>query len=837
MCHKTRFCLTGMAFLGTACLVTAPSLGVVKYSYNASGQQIWITVDSFSARSQLVPGTYDFIEDAAAEATGPLSGKAFYFPLIAGDPSSSPTVFMDAWVEYQISPDDLPADIIANLSGAGSNWYFWARATTLHDGDSANYNKDSDWLIVNGDPNNLNVDPGPPSDAQWFAADSALNPPTSGVRRGNDRICNDVLQQGGEYVVNTPPNPPTGVWKWIGHSNSNEDATPRLKLLKLINNKVTFRIYEAEASNWNARIDAICWANHPYTGTPTPNYTPADTDYATAITKGECLLQHETTPPVSPASQSNADPSGTTLTVTGANLEAVTSARLVRNGGGAPDIIASAIHVGPGPNETSMTIDFPTTSRMWGVYDVVTEQAPPCFSRTLLSAFELQCPNPTAFTAVEPSTIANPSAGVPVQLRIKGDSVTALTSVSLRFANRHPTLLIAGTALTPDGDDLLATFNLTDCTREGGSPAGPYNLEGTRDAGACPNPDALLNALWITKPPTGAACAWQPWASSWSNVNSGPGMGANSLDPTVQNYNPTNWDYGFTQTTVMNTPKDTPPGGGLKSGHFFWDSQPPDTTSTKAGSGGIYQEVQVTPGVPIEYSFWWKIAATQSNNAWAELILLDGPWNLFYADGFQEAEEGKNNPQMVRKTVLNSTAGITIPWTQVTDADPADSGNYGPRPQTITPTRDIVTVVFKTGRAEQGGLELFLDNVNVHQNGGGNMIVNGEFENTLQVEPCNGEYMFKDKCEQEFWRRSPDTPPPTCAANPFDVDGDSDVDQADFAYFQACYSGSNWPAVAECKCLDFDKDDNIDQTDLLAFENCASGPGVLADPDCAAPPP
>ena len=84
--------------------------------------------------------------------------------------------------------------------------------------------------------------------------------------------------------------------------------------------------------------------------------------------------------------------------------------------------------------------------------------------------------------------------------------------------------------------------------------------------------------------------------------------------------------------------------------------------------------------------------------------------------------------------------------------------------------------------------------------------------------------------------------------SPFaDVDDDGDVDHADFAVLQLCYTGpdaTSVPTTPEyCACLDHADDDNnpvtppgadgnIDSFDLTAFERCASGPGVPADPNC-----
>ncbi len=73
-----------------------------------------------------------------------------------------------------------------------------------------------------------------------------------------------------------------------------------------------------------------------------------------------------------------------------------------------------------------------------------------------------------------------------------------------------------------------------------------------------------------------------------------------------------------------------------------------------------------------------------------------------------------------------------------------------------------------------------------------------------------------------------------------DADKDGDVDQDDFAQFQACYSGdSNYPTEpGNCNCFDADGGGKIDAADFEAFTACATGPGIpvtlATAPDCAA---
>jgi hypothetical protein len=60
-----------------------------------------------------------------------------------------------------------------------------------------------------------------------------------------------------------------------------------------------------------------------------------------------------------------------------------------------------------------------------------------------------------------------------------------------------------------------------------------------------------------------------------------------------------------------------------------------------------------------------------------------------------------------------------------------------------------------------------------------------------------------------------------------DADGDSDVDLADFAAFQRCFSGIDVPAGSECRCtFDADEDGDIDLSDYEAFRVAMSGPGA-----------
>jgi hypothetical protein len=68
---------------------------------------------------------------------------------------------------------------------------------------------------------------------------------------------------------------------------------------------------------------------------------------------------------------------------------------------------------------------------------------------------------------------------------------------------------------------------------------------------------------------------------------------------------------------------------------------------------------------------------------------------------------------------------------------------------------------------------------------------------------------------------------------PADLDGDCDVDQADFNIFYACFSGPGVALSPGCESSDFDGDNDVDQSDFAVLQRCFSGPNVAADPNCA----
>ncbi len=533
-------------------------------------------------------------------------------------------------------------------------------------------------------------------------------------------------------------------------------------------------------------------------------------NYWISVSLGECTDQHTVTS-VDPITLDTGD--ARTLTINGTDLENVTEVQLIPAGGEGfiPTIVSTGVTVGPGPGETSLQADMPVGGAHHGIYDVRTIQDLPCLNQTLPAAVTLTCPDPSPITNVSPASVTDP-IGL-VELTLSGPNVTALTEVTLRLGDSQDIFFTDATP-TIDGSDIRVSFDLS-C-----APAGTYQVTGC----------GLDRNFTIFKSSPAQVCHWQPWTAAWSKINFGPD---GDLDPPNEIYDSPNWDYDLSQATNLNLPRDTPAGGGANALHWFLDTQPSETAISNGwGSGGFYQEFTVTPGVPIEYSFDWKGKCLEAVN-WYEVLLIDGPYSVWDADGFPESATA-NNPYMVRKREFENAS---FGWEEITHLTAADVGPAGTRPQTITPTGNVATLVFKAGHTptgDDGATELFIDNVVVTQNAGPNLIVNGDMESSNQINICNSETVFQDPCEDDFWVRSDFVivPPLVCNAPFADADGDGDVDADDFAVFQLCVTGDSGgtpiPSEPEyCGCFDRDLNEMIGAADFSEFANCATGPEVL----------
>lgn len=411
-------------------------------------------------------------------------------------------------------------------------------------------------------------------------------------------------------------------------------------------------------------------------------------------------------------------------------------------------------------------------------------------------AYTDTCPVSVTISGLSPSSITDPAGQAqPTAITISGTNVTALTSARLEYIQNssggsQPAKTIPAGSLSPVGSDMVATFDL------GCVPAGKYRLI------AGPTGCLEITAaqpLTIIKTPPADSCAWTPWAADWSSLSLGP-----AINPPANNvYNPANWDYAGALA-------------GSNALHWF--------LGDNGGSGGVYQQVAVQPGVPLQYSLNWM--GSGDGAVWFEFQIIDGPFNLGQADLQQETTS--NNPAILHKRTQ------AFGPEHLDDQSPAEDGPHGPRLQTVTPAGSVVTVVLKAGRTGLGAMDSFWDNLVVRQNDGPNLLVNGDFQSIGQQGICGSESMFHDACELNYWMHSSFVP---CHVPFADFDNDHDVDQEDFGAFQACYAPGE-PVSAACACFDrpqpTDPSGIVDQADYAAFVFCITGPDIpwVATQDC-----
>lgn len=219
------------------------------------------------------------------------------------------------------------------------------------------------------------------------------------------------------------------------------------------------------------------------------------------FTSSACSPQHTVDQSGNPTPNTgvhNADTNG--VSITGTNLDTITGVKLVWvDETNAPNPVADeAEDVLVGTNITTIsaneiTADFPTSAaQRIGTYNVLVEKES-CPAQAIVDGFEIACGDPTAFTAIDPNFAPAGTTGS-IELRISGTNLDQLSTTDGDISLRLGTNVVPGTNVTPDGSDLLVTFDFTS------QPAGFYTLEGVRaDTELC-NPDPLGAAFELQIP-------------------------------------------------------------------------------------------------------------------------------------------------------------------------------------------------------------------------------------------------------------------------------------------------------------------------------------------------
>jgi|GEM_PF-3154774 len=153
----------------------------------------------------------------------------------------------------------------------------------------------------------------------------------------------------------------------------------------------------------------------------------------------------------------------------------------------------------------------------------------------------------------------------------------------------------------------------------------------------------------------------------------------------------TNWSNGYGNRTQGVKGSDTYNGGSdPRSGQLAW------TCYCKSYySGGIYQEVTVTPGVQYKLDGWWKGISDNAPPFWYEVGMINGPWNLSLVDGGITTTIWKQEAQLFPNPNTNPADYVQM------STQPFLPGGLGTN--IITATSNKITVWIKVGSGNASG--------------------------------------------------------------------------------------------------------------------------------------
>lgn len=141
------------------------------------------------------------------------------------------------------------------------------------------------------------------------------------------------------------------------------------------------------------------------------------------------------------------------------------------------------------------------------------------------------------------------------------------------------------------------------------------------------------------------------------------------------------------------------PWGGPFSYDYAWADSPYEGGSSlhqyaPSGSFGVYQELCVEPGIPVQIAWAWKGATL--GDGWWEVLIVDAAYS------YEAVDDPANHPE----TFLASKweTGFGGPY-------PAPSSDWVTESAEMTPTSDIVTLVLKCGSVSGGQVDAWFDAV------------------------------------------------------------------------------------------------------------------------------
>ncbi len=507
------------------------------------------------------------------------------------------------------------------------------------------------------------------------------------------------------------------------------------------------------------------------------------------------------TPPIDPAviDQQVQTPGMTLFTINGTNLDVVNAVTL-----SGPQTINGAIVT---QTAGQITANFDLTGAALGKYTLTAVRNDGCTSVVVADAFELKCGAGGASYLATVDAWGGMSGTNPFTFDLTGSGLQSLTQVRLVKLRNSSGVLpgstgnpVVSTNLVPNGDGtrLTVTMDLT------GVEGGRYKVEATHPCGLVSYASGFADGpflVWMpfnsTRGPNGSPLVFQnPSFEEAFNNSTNPGL-CEAGFPGDANPKAKHWDQVSGQESAGSWSRDKALGFGapdcgptgpiaiIDGKHYEDQSMAVGADQTK--SAAFFQTVDASP-------------LLDANGALAQELTVRAIFALHAGDGADSLKgyiELRDGPEGA--AVLATSA--PIPTLDLKFAgDPAWKVTL-PAGTLITNPAKIITVIFRAEKqpATQSFPWLIMRVDNVY----------------------TGSYVQ-----------------PGCHLPFADSDGDQDVDQVDFAAFQACYTGQGGIVTGDCLCFDridpgqAQADGDIDQTDMQAFEACASGAGIPADPAC-----
>ncbi len=524
--------------------------------------------------------------------------------------------------------------------------------------------------------------------------------------------------------------------------------------------------------------------------------------------------------PISPTSNGNAsDTIG--ATVDGSNLTGLSTVKLVMGG---TELIGTNVAVNGGG--TQLTADFPTNGAPLGFYNLVVQKAP-CPDAVASNAFEVTC---AGGGPVQLATVNNDrgKSGTMHTIEITGNGLASISQIQLIKSqnNNHPTRpggagnpIVCG-APAPSAGGIEVTCDLTDAE------AGRYEVRAIHPCGPSFVTDlsgggfqtALLIYMPLDQTTDGHGNIRLVSNGSFEEGYLGDG----AYDPPVceinldngENPKPLHWEwkhYGSGGDPVF---------GGSTSNNGWENDNPPlrdkalgfDADSCTNGAPGPGERIQGVTG-----------------DHYSDVTFLDGDGGQFIL--FQTVDISPlldGNDQLIADLSVRAdfwVHGASQPTLLNAHIDLIDGveGTTGTTAVASAPIAAQVDNIFYSDANYVATVPAGTTWISFTGSGDALLTVRLRLSGQSHGDPNPFRIMRADNVRTGAFVA------PGCNIPFADADGDSDVDQDDFAILQLCITGGVGPIPADpayCTCFERTGDSLITQSDLQEFENCATGPTV-----------